>query len=1223
MESHDGLELEVLWGLLAEQNQFITSAALAGALEAWRDRAGKSLAQIVLEQSPLDPVGADMIESLRKEYLNRLDHDPLGASLPADLDDALERLLKRVPDSNWRSRVRQAAKSVGIHGSNRASDSTIKSRQGERVGSSSASDTVGTVAEDERSGGTAKGSGLDQEFMTSGQLPTTRLETPSAPSDLCNTEALSPGLTEPTQQAPDSNGERTTPLSSDDDQTKVQQEPASAAESSLRYRVVRPLAHGGLGSVSVAHDEELHREVALKEILGRHAQSMENRMRFVLEAEVTGGLEHPGIVPVYGLGEYRDGRPYYAMRLVRGESLQSAITRFHKAEGPSRDPGERELSLRHLLTHFVDICEAIAYAHSRGVLHRDLKPANVMLGKFGETLVVDWGVAKPLGKCFVQQEVRVQVDPLTLFDHVLLPAEPDPANAAPLTSTLAQTEQASPSSLPPTEAHVTPFVPGSAAQENPQDRPLIPNSLRRSSHTLAGSRVGTPSFMSPEQAAGHVDQLGPASDIYSLGATLYNILTGKPPVTGTDLPKTLTRVVAGDFPLPRMVARSVPRPLEAIVMKAMALKPENRYATAKALGDDIEHWMAGEPVSAYRDPWPRRLARWAQRHKTAVAAAAGLLLATLAGLVSGSILLERERARTDRERKLAVKNYRYAYDAAETMLSRVGDRDLADIPQMEPVRLELLGTAKLQFQKLLEQQSEDPEILLLEGRTRARLGGVLEMMGRYGDAERDDREAIASFKSLSDRFPSDDRPTAELARAEHGLGVLLRKLNRFREAETALREAVRLREQLAARFPTDHELTKALADSRYHLGALLARLVSPQAEDKALYAQAIKDQTLELSLDPKAPENRVKLAQYLNNLAILEARTDASSAERDYRKILELLAGLDPIQSSLPGARWQGARASNNLAVILLENQHRDQEAEGLWNRARGHLGRLTAEFPRIVQYRRELASIFNNLGRLALDREGRELAAESFRHAAELLEGLVAADPQVPDYQQNLSLAKFQLELLRAAAGAGPASEDQGLERILADQEGLIAGHPEVPDYRNALARNLLEYGKLLLNLDDATRALPLAEKAIARSHEAVDADPGNRNYIRNHYDALVLRMLIAIKMKDIESIASFAERLVEVRGDDLKAYLTAAMGLASCVELNTNQEQIASEAHEQAAESHGRRAVELLRQAIDRNLLRSVEPLRDAALIPLRSRQDFIDLVKQLHDRQIPVNG
>lgn len=177
--------------------------------------------------------------------------------------------------------------------------------------------------------------------------------------------------------------------------------PGSVGESTssgLRFRILRPHAKGGLGQVSVALDEELHREVALKEIQERHADRPEYRARFLLEAEITGGLEHPGIVPVYGLGQYDDGRPFYAMRFIRGDSLKYAIEHFHEADQAGRDPGERTLAFRKLLGRFIDVCNAIAYAHSRGVLHRDLKPGNIMLGKYGETLVVDWGLAKPLGR---------------------------------------------------------------------------------------------------------------------------------------------------------------------------------------------------------------------------------------------------------------------------------------------------------------------------------------------------------------------------------------------------------------------------------------------------------------------------------------------------------------------------------------------------------------------------------------------------------------------------------------------------------------------------------------------------------------------------------------------------------------------------------------------------------------------------------------------------------
>jgi serine/threonine protein kinase len=142
--------------------------------------------------------------------------------------------------------------------------------------------------------------------------------------------------------------------------------------------------------VFVALDEELQREVALKQIREGQADRPDSRGRFLLEAEVTGRLEHPGVVPVYGLGVTPDGRPYYAMRFIKCERFGDAIRRFHEAAKPGLDPGRRSLAFRELLRHFIDLCNAAAYAHSRGVLHRDLKPENVMLGAFGETVLIDW-----------------------------------------------------------------------------------------------------------------------------------------------------------------------------------------------------------------------------------------------------------------------------------------------------------------------------------------------------------------------------------------------------------------------------------------------------------------------------------------------------------------------------------------------------------------------------------------------------------------------------------------------------------------------------------------------------------------------------------------------------------------------------------------------------------------------------------------------------------------
>jgi serine/threonine-protein kinase len=346
-----------------------------------------------------------------------------------------------------------------------------------------------------------------------------------------------------------------------------------------RYRVLRPHALGGLGEVFVAEDTELVREVALKEIRQERADEPHRRRRFLLEAEVNGRLEHPNIVPVYGLGQYEDGRPYYAMRLIQGDTLKDAIDRFHQADIPGRDPGERALSLRRLLGQFVAVCNAVAYAHSRGVIHRDLKPANVMLGKFGETLLVDWGLAKVVGR--------------------------DGGEAAGGEATL---------------------------------RPLSGGELL----TQTGMALGTPAYTSPEQAAGHLNLVTPASDVYGLGATLYCLLTGRAPVEGNDQGEVLRKAQTGDWKPPGKVKKWLPAALDAVCRKAISLRPEDRYATAKELAEDVERWLADEPVKTWPEPLGARTARWARRHPAPVAAilagvlVAGLLVVTSSDLLKGT-----------------------------------------------------------------------------------------------------------------------------------------------------------------------------------------------------------------------------------------------------------------------------------------------------------------------------------------------------------------------------------------------------------------------------------------------------------------------------------------------------------------------------------------------------------------------------------------------------------
>ena len=238
----------------------------------------------------------------------------------------------------------------------------------------------------------------------------------------------------------------------------------------------------------------------------------------------------------------------------------------------------RSLPFRDMVKRLIEVCNAIQYAHDRGVLHRDLKPDNIMLGQYGETLVVDWGLAK----AGIEQPAGVS---------------------------------------------------------NSSERLFVPLSGSQIDATQHGQAMGTYGFMSPEQAEGKLDLLGPTSDVYSLGATLYAILTGEAPLRSFGLAELLLRLCKGDVPVPRSIQSKIPRPLEAICQKAMALELRDRYPSAKAMSADLDAWLADQPVSACREPIMLRTRRWLRRHPVAVSTTTVAVVLTFFGLTLFSSLL--------------------------------------------------------------------------------------------------------------------------------------------------------------------------------------------------------------------------------------------------------------------------------------------------------------------------------------------------------------------------------------------------------------------------------------------------------------------------------------------------------------------------------------------------------------------------------------------------------
>jgi serine/threonine protein kinase len=780
-----------------------------------------------------------------------------------------------------------------------------------------------------------------------------------------------------------------------------------------RYKLTRLHAQGGIGRVWLARDSSLGREVALKELRPERAQHPALWSRFLHEAMITGQLEHPGIVPVYELARRdRDQQPFYTMRFVKGRTLADAIRALYQNQGSG--PADA-LEQRALLNAFVGVCNAVAYAHARGVVHRDLKSSNVVLGDFGEVIVLDWGLAKIVGRDGGDIET-----PAIVLDAGI-------------------------------------------ARED----------------TLAGQVLGTPAYMAPEQASGQLELVDQRTDIYGLGAILYEVLTGQPPFAGADTQEVL-RKVCSEAPIrPRAVIPTAPAALEAVCLRALAKSRSDRYASAGDLAGEVRRWMADEPVQAYREPWLARVSRWTRRRKALVTSAAALLLLSTVGLAAGTVLISQEKARADEARVRAEENFRLARDAVDRYYTHVSESKLLNVPHLQPLRKDLLESARQFYEEFARKRGDDSNVKADLATAYLRLAEITSEIGSKLDAIDIASKALALFEKLM----AVDRANADYLRGaawcSTSLGLWYDGTGQTELAEKALLKGLGLQHELTRSHPAAPRYQGDLAVSEQRLGALYRKLGRiGQAEQSYQRGREALDRLVHDY--PDVPEYQHKLAMLSNHLGYIYAETQRTSqAEELFHKARRIEEELVAAHAEIPEHQRYLAAIHNDLGFLYAMAQQAEK-SEAAYHNALAVYEKLTRDFPDVADYLSQRAKTYLNLGTLmgSLGRRSDELQA--IKGSLAIYQELAQDHPDVPDYQAELAKCWNNLAVVHHVANDTEPAAD-AYRRALSLWQPLSEKYPDIPQYQRLAATAQFNLGILFRDTNRIDQAETHFQEALA----------------------------------------------------------------------------------------------------------------------------------------------
>ena len=697
--------------------------------------------------------------------------------------------------------------------------------------------------------------------------------------------------------------------------------------------------------------------------------------------------------------------------------------------------------------------------------------------------------------------------------------------------------------------------------------------------TLDGEVLGTIAYMSPEQAreAHHVDG---RSDLYSLGIVLYEMLTGELPFRGSP-GMVHKQVLEEEAQPPRRLNDRIPRDLETICLKCLEKEPSRRYATAQGLAEDLHRFLRAEPIRARPIGRVERLGRWCRR-KPVVSSLFVLLVTVVVAGLSGVtwqwLRARREWHRAEANLHLAHQegdraeaNFLLARQAVDDYLKRVSTNKLLNVPGLQPLRRELLGTALEYYRRFVKQRTDDPALL------------------------------------------------AELADAYFSIGLISSELESKEETLTAYQMALTIYQKLTGDHPEDTQSRSDLASTYYNMG-VHHRATGQVAEALRCFQEALEIQEGLARDHPENPRFRKKLAAGHHNLGLWYFETGRPTEALD--SLRRSIGALEELVATDPAAENRGALAQYYVSIgaVHFETGH-PAEARGHWQRAIDILEGLTRVRPEVVEFRRDLAGNIMNLGALDLDARHPVEAIRSFRKALGIQEKLVQDNPSVLDLQRDL--AQTQKMLGEAYIQIGdPAEALHLLEQARDSRAKLVRSDPANLDDQSNLGRILSHLGEVLDGLGRRTEALTAFREAIDHHRLAFAKAPElvpYRRSLSDHY-----RHLAAMERhagRPAEAATAALERR-KLWPDDPVELVSVAGDLAGCIPLVAKPAGAPTAEHQAQCRTYGDLAMDALHRAIARGF-QDVDRLgRDPDLDPLRSRADFRQALMDLRDRTFPAD-